>query len=115
MIDLGLGNTLVLTDPLDCAIQSLDLMFNTTNTELIGNVNYGTKFESFLWTTYPSEDALRDYVDAKIKECGFYTVIPYDLLVKYIDLPTTDPYYIIQITLYNTSNNTKTTKEYTFN
>ena len=66
-LDLSLDNRIMLNTKLDCAIQELDMLFNTTNTELIGKPEYGTNFEQFLWQLTPSTDELRKYIYQKIK------------------------------------------------
>lgn len=66
ILDFALDNRIFLTDELDCAIQELDMLFNTTNTELIGKPDYGTNFEQFLWTITPTTGALKEYIDQKI-------------------------------------------------
>ena len=49
MLDLALDDRIFLNDPIDCAVQELDLILNTNCTELIGYTDYGTNFEQFLW------------------------------------------------------------------
>jgi hypothetical protein len=66
MIDLALDSRIVLNTVLDCAIQEIDLLFNTENTELIGNPQYGTNFEQFLWQMTPSPNELKKYISEKI-------------------------------------------------
>ena len=70
-LDLALDNRILLNDPLDCAIQELDMLFNTTNTELIGNPDYGTGFEQFLWEIAPSIEELKKYIYKKINSTYF--------------------------------------------
>ena len=48
MIDFGLHNDIaVINDTFQEAIQEIDILFSTHNTELLGDVNYGTNFEQF--------------------------------------------------------------------
>ncbi len=70
-LDLSLDNRIILNTRLDCAIQELDMIFNTTNTELIGDVTYGTNFEQFLWQLTPSTEELRKYIYEKISHTYF--------------------------------------------
>lgn len=66
-LDLQLfGSDLYITDGFDAAIQELDILFNTEETELIGNYKYGTNFEQFLWTLKPQSNEVRRYVANKI-------------------------------------------------
>ena len=70
MLDLSLDNRVFLYDKIDCAIQELDILFGTENTELINDPQFGTNFEQFLWQLNPSPNSLQKYVEEKIK---FYT------------------------------------------
>lgn len=48
-LDLALDDSIVLTDPLDAAIQELDLLLSTDTTEMLGNPSFGVNMEQFLW------------------------------------------------------------------
>lgn len=72
MIDLALDSRMFLDDPLDCAIQELDLLMNTIPTELIGDTGYGIEVDSFLWTLTPTANELQNYISAKIDEYTYY-------------------------------------------
>ena len=94
VLDLALDNRTVLTNELDCAIQELDMLFNTTNTELIGKPEYGTNFEQFLWTITPTTEALRDYVNKKINETYFAKNYNIDVNVTTEPGDLRDIYYV---------------------
>ena len=70
-LDLSLDNRTVLNSEVDCAIQELDILFNTVNTEVLGKPEYGTNFEQFLWTLTPTTESLHEYVRQKIQETYF--------------------------------------------
>ena len=70
--DLSLGNSLLLTSELDCALQELDILFGTENTELIGYTDFGTNFEQFLWQMSPSPESLKSYILEKIGGNTYY-------------------------------------------
>ena len=72
MKDIALDSRMFLEDDLDCAIQELDLLLNTTPTELIGDTGYGIEIESFLWTLTPTTSELQNYITNKIDEHTFY-------------------------------------------
>ena len=67
MLDLALDGRIFLDNPMDCALQEIDMLLNTENTQLIGYPNYGTEFESFLWTLSPTTIEIEKYKD-KIEE-----------------------------------------------
>ena len=85
MLDLALDNRVFLYDKLDCAIQELDILFGTENTELINNPYFGTNFEQFLWQLNPSPNELKKYIIEKIQYYTYFlTNIEYELNVEVI-------------------------------
>lgn len=70
MKELAIDSRVFLDDSLDCAIQEIDLLLNTNNTELIGDTNFGVELETFLWTLTPTTVELQKYITDKI---NFYT------------------------------------------
>lgn len=71
MIDLAIDSRIFILTPLEEAIQELDLLLNTTNTELIGYPLFGTDFEQFLWQNNDCSSKIKDYINDKIKETYF--------------------------------------------
>ena len=71
ILDFSIDNRVILTSNFDCAIQELDMLFNTTNCEVLGKPEYGTNFEQFLWTLTPSTNALKEYIERKLNETYF--------------------------------------------
>ena len=65
-IDLALDNSTFITNPFDAAIQELDLLLTTPNTEMLGNPDYGVNMEQFLWELTPSPEAVESYLTEKI-------------------------------------------------
>lgn len=62
MIDLAIDGRCFLYNEFDEAIQELDLLFNTENTELIGYPTFGSNFEQFLWMMNPATNELEKYI-----------------------------------------------------
>lgn len=83
MIDLAIDTRVFLNTTLDVAIQELDMIFNTSNGELIGYPEYGTNFEQFLWQLNDATDKLREYIYEKIRDSYFLK----DMLVD-VDINT---------------------------
>ena len=71
MLDLSLDYKIFVKNDLDAAVQELDLLFNTENTELINYPSFGTNFDQFLWQLSPSPNALKSYILEKINETYF--------------------------------------------
>ena len=72
MLDLALDSRVFLDSPLDCALQEIDLILNTENTELLGYPSYGTEFETFLWTLTPTTTELEKYIREKLNSDCLY-------------------------------------------
>lgn len=99
-LDLSLDNRIFLDTELDCAIQELDMLFNTTNTELIGNTDYGSNFEQFLWQVTDATESLRDYVYERLKHT--YFVSKFDTTVNIrTEAGTTREIYYVEISFNN--------------
>lgn len=108
-MDFSLDNRIMLDDKLDCAIQELDMLFNTTNTELIGDTNYGTNFEQFLWQLTPSPSELKKYINEKIQQYTYYmSQYDYDINIS-TELGELRDIYYVEITL-NTNSDDEETK-----
>ena len=71
MLDLSLDNKIFVRNELDAGVQELDILLNTTPTELIGYPTFGTDFEQFLWQMTQSPNAVKKYIDEKIMDTLF--------------------------------------------
>jgi hypothetical protein len=99
MIDISLNNDIIVTDRLMAGIQVLDILFNTSPAEMIGNATYGVNFLQFLWQLTPNESTIERYIREKIQANTFYVKqLAYELSVK-TDYLDSELYYIINITL----------------
>lgn len=110
MIDLALDNRVLLSDDFDLAIQEIDMLFNTTNTELLGDTNYGLSLETFLWTLTPTTTELNNYINEKIHEyCVFASQFKVNAHVEYYQ-GTYRSIYVVYINLTNPSGEVVTRK-----
>lgn len=79
MIDLALDNSVFVNSNVNAALQELDILFNTENTELIGYPRFGSNFEQFLWQMNPSPNSLKTYMEELIKNntvfCNEFDII----------------------------------------
>ena len=101
MLDLALDTRIFIDDPLDAAIQELDILFNTENTELIGYPEYGTNWLQFLWQLDPSPADLQKYIYEKIADTFFVSQLEINVDVNSIEDNTGDLMYIVHIDLSN--------------
>ena len=104
MIDLAIDSRIYLQNNLDLALQELDILFNTVNTELIGYPNFGTNFEQFLWQLNPVEEQLKKYILDKISQETLYLrECEYNINV-YQSQDFNNQIYVVDITIYNKEN-----------
>lgn len=82
MLDLAIDSRVFIYNDVDEALQELDIIFNTENTELIGYPRFGTDFEQFLWQMTPSPDSLRKYISEKIANGFFLSQMNTDIDVR---------------------------------
>lgn len=108
MLDLALDNRIFVDNALDAYVQEIDMIFGTTNTELIGDTSYGTNFESFLWTLSPSESELRNYIYDKLNNTFFGQYFNTYIEVEILKGVARD-IYSVRLTIQNKNENiTKT-------
>jgi len=94
MLDLALDGRLFLTKELDCALQEIDILLHTTNTELIGHPEYGTDFESFLWTLTPTTTEIETYIKDKIASTLFASQFEYHVYAQFMEGEYRSIYYV---------------------
>lgn len=71
MVDFCLykkGGNSVLNEEVDLLIQQIDILFDTTPTEVLGDEEFGTKYDSYLYDTRLSADNLKRIVEADLLE-----------------------------------------------
>ena len=112
MIDLSLRNNLYITDDLDEALQELDILFNTENTELLGDIDVGINMQQYLWTLTPAVDSLKQYLQSKLNDLVYLKKFQYNLDIKHYSDDIGSMYHII-IDIY-LENKQKIKKEYKF-
>lgn len=63
MVDFNLneGDPLV-DDDVQLIIQQIDILFGTTPKDLYGDINYGTRYDTYLYQLHISEDQLEDEI-----------------------------------------------------
>lgn len=85
MLDIGLKDDIFISNELDAALQELDILFNTENTQLLGVPSYGVNFEQFLWSLTPATDSIEKYLKNKITTCTYHLAkLPYTIQAEYI-------------------------------
>jgi len=94
MIDLAIDGRIFINNVLDEALQELDILFNTTNTELIGYPQYGTNFEQFLWQLTPSPNELRNYINERISDTFYLSQLETNIEVEVLKGEIRNIYYV---------------------
>ena len=82
MIDLAIDSRVFINNAVDEALQELDMIFNTENTELIGYPSFGTFFEQFLWQLNPVPEDVRRYIYEHIQDTYFLSQMDVDVDVR---------------------------------
>jgi len=103
MIDLAIDSRVFITNKLDAAVQELDILFNTTNGELIGYSSFGTNFEQFLWQMNDASNTLQTYIYDKIKDTFFLRDMITDVNVSTLD-GEMRRIYVVQISVSDGTN-----------
>lgn len=68
MIDLSLDNYGVTVEKdIDCIMQQIDILFNTSPYELFGEMSYGTDFEKFLHDLSVTNTEIESYIEMAIR------------------------------------------------
>lgn len=112
MLDLAIDNRIFIENKLDAAIQELDLLFNTENTELIGNVDFGVSLDQFLWTLTPTTESFRQYISEKLSKLFYLKFFNYNFDIEFLEGEFRS-IYRLKIDIY-LDNNEKLQKEYEF-
>lgn len=80
--DFSFYDDVLITDRVGAALQEIDMIFNTSLTEVLGCTDYGSAFESFLWEICPETDRLKSYIIEKISQTYYASQFPYTVSVK---------------------------------
>lgn len=94
MIDLAIDGRIFIDNVLDEALQELDILFNTNNTELIGYPEYGSDFEQFLWQLTPSPIELRKYINDLISNTFYLSQLISDIEIEVLTGEYRNIYYV---------------------
>ena len=112
MLDISLNDKIFIDNELDAAIQELDLILNTENTELIGDTQFGTTLEHFLWTLTPTTEEFNNYIKEKLSTLYYFNQFKHNIHTEYHEGEFRSIYHLI-IEIY-TDEETYVQKEYTF-
>lgn len=99
ILDLSLSDNIFETNLLSCALQEIEILFDTFNCELLGNPSFGTNFEQYLWALTPTVNDLREYITQKINETTFASQVQHHLEIEYIN-ELYEYAYVVKIYLY---------------
>ncbi len=68
MVDLSLDtSTVVKTTDLENVMQQIEMLFDTSPFEVIGEPTYGSDFEKFLWNLTASNYDIENYIRSRIQ------------------------------------------------
>lgn len=113
-LDISLMDGNPITSPIDAAVQELDMLLGTENTELIGDPHFGVNMEQFLWQMTPSPNEVASYIQDKIIRNTFWC----NKLNVSIDVDVVEGtirnIYEVKISLTVPGNTTSTRRTYQF-
>lgn len=105
MIDFSLSNKLtddiLISNDLICVLQQIDLLFNTEPDDVLGDANFGTNYDKYLYTIGMSNAALETKIMNdlyKINLCGFTPSVTVTIVdgthrdIAFIDITLTGTY-----------------------
>lgn len=115
--DFSLYNDVLITDMVTAALQELDMIFNTSLTEVLGETSFGSRLESFLFEVSPDPSRLKSYLIEKISSTYYASQFPYSVTVKLTEdvirqteasggdssIYESDSTYVVSIDLYGNS------------
>ena len=68
MIDFCLNTSSVtLQQDVDLVLQQIDMLLDTSPKEVLGEPDYGSDYEKFIWDTTASEGVIADYISNNIR------------------------------------------------
>lgn len=109
MIDLALDSRMFINSEFDEALQEIDLILNTTSTELLGDPYYGVTLETFLWTLTPTTSELEEYITGKLRNTLFASKFGLTVNAQFYR-GAYRSVYLVNITLKNAAGETVTRK-----
>lgn len=114
-LDLALDTSLTVTSPFDAALQELDILLSTENTQVLGNTSFGVNMEQFLWQLTPSPSEVQSYIQQKILENTFWcNKLSVQISVETVQGTIRD-IYLVHITLKDPDSSTTVKKRtYTY-
>ena len=114
MLDLALDGRVFLENQIDCALQEIDILLNTENTQLIGYPTFGTEFYTFLWNLSPTTTEIENYITNKIMTETYYAS-QLNIRVKayYLDENYKSVYYV-KIAIFDENGNVAGIREYQY-
>lgn len=112
-LDLAIDQRVFIDDPLDEALQELDILFNTENCELLGETSFGSNFEQFLWYLNPSPNALKSYILERIQMSAYLSQFEFDIEVQVLNGEFRNIYYVV-MSITDPDTNMQKYREYEF-
>lgn len=76
MIDFSIDSSVIKRRDIDLILQQIDVLFDTTPREVLGSIDYGTDYESYLYRLKLSNESIRDQVLADLNSLTLFDFIP---------------------------------------
>lgn len=77
MIDFSLNDQkAILNSEVDLILQQIDILFDTNKNEVLGDENYGSRYDEYLYNLHISNEGLRHAVLSDIQSLELFGWIP---------------------------------------
>ena len=104
MIDFDLKGAPILNNDISLVLQQIDILFDTIPTEVLGDVNYGTKYHKFLFDLNISNEYIKHTVLSDLNSLELLGFAPnvevhllqgteHDIVLVEIELVRDEEYY----------------------
>jgi len=105
MVDFNLNEGApVINEEADLIIQQVDLLFDTAKKELMGDPEYGTDYDQFLFNLQASNDAIAYKIESDLGQLNLFGFIPHvevtilegtknDIILCKVSLARNEEYY----------------------
>jgi hypothetical protein len=76
MVDFSINSKIVKNRDIELILQQIDILFDTTPREVFGSVDYGTKYDSYLYRLKLSNESIKDQVLSDLNSLQLFEFKP---------------------------------------
>lgn len=76
MVDFSINDGVAKRKDIDLILQQIDLLFDTSPREVFGSVDYGTKYDEYLYRLKLSNESIREQVLSDLYSIQLFDFVP---------------------------------------